>query len=555
MTAPDQRTSFRLPERAELRWPAVVAAVIILLTCLPYLWGLMKLPPGYYYSGLLANPDEHNVYLAYMRQASDGAFFLIDPFTSEAQSGRVINVFFLGLGTFARVAHLPLPVVYHLARAVSGWLLLMAIYCLAAQVLASVSGRRIALLLAGLASGLGWLYPASGGQPHPIDYGPGIVMPEAITFLSLLLNPLFCFSVFLMIVVIGLAAHAFVSGSLRSAIVAGLAALVLGNIHTYDMIPVGGVLAAFLVVLLATRRLTGRVVTLALLVAALAAPSLIYQLWLMRAGEVTLLVKSEETPVPAPAPLFLALGLGLPLALAVVGAVRSVLRGAGDVARIAALWVVLGFALVYLPVPFQRKLAEGIHVPVCILAAFALELLWVKSRGRRALWVGAAAILLAVPSSVLFVHRAVVDLASNNTAYIGNFMPPLYLRGDQRSALEWLDGKATRSDLLLCNSFLGSHAPSLAGCRVYIGHWAETLHFEEKLAEVKWFLNANTSDESRQAFCRRNGITYLLRDDSIYDQVYCLSPEGEPGEVFDPEAADWLARVHQRGYISLYRVE
>jgi hypothetical protein len=37
------------------------------------------------------------------------------------------------------------------------------------------------------------------------------VMPEAITFLSLLLNPLFCFSVFLMIAAIGLGAHAFSS--------------------------------------------------------------------------------------------------------------------------------------------------------------------------------------------------------------------------------------------------------------------------------------------------------------------------------------------------------
>ncbi|NIQ98918.1 MAG: hypothetical protein GTN78_01760, partial [Gemmatimonadales bacterium] len=92
-----------------------------------------------------------------MRQARDGALFFIDPFTSEPQSGRVVNVFFLALGLFSRVTHLSLPVTYHLARVVSGWLLLMAVYCLAAQVLATVSGRRIALVLAGLASGLGWL--------------------------------------------------------------------------------------------------------------------------------------------------------------------------------------------------------------------------------------------------------------------------------------------------------------------------------------------------------------------------------------------------------------
>ncbi|UCC67830.1 MAG: hypothetical protein JSV79_12055 [Armatimonadota bacterium] len=550
----DQLTTRRL-QAAELRWAAIIAGLLMVLTCLPYLYGLGIREPGEYYSGLLANPDEHNVYLSYMRQARDGAFFLIDPFTSESQSGRVINVFFLALGVFSRVTQLSLPVVYHLARVVSGWLLLMAIYCLAAQVLATVSGRRIALVLAGLASGLGWLYPASGGQPHPIDYGPGLVMPEAITFLSLLLNPLFCFSVFLMVAALGLAAHAFVSGSVRSAVLAGLAGLVLGNIHTYDLIPVVAVLAVFLIVLLIGRRLTSGAAGLAVLIATLAAPSVLYQAWLIRSGEVTLLVKSRETPVVSPEPLFLALGLGLPLALALVGAARSARRGASDGARAAALWLVLGFALVYLPVPFQRKLAEGLHVPVCVLAVFALEPLWHRAKDRRALWIGALLVLLAIPSSVLFVNRTLQDLRSNNQAYIANLMPPLYLRADQHSALQWLSGKATPSDVLLCSSFLGSYAPSLAGCRVYIGHWAETLHFQNKLGELSRFLRADTPDASREAFCRREGIAYVLRDDSIYDQVYYLSPEGEAGPGFDPEGEDWLARVYQQDRVSLYRVE
>ncbi|NIQ98917.1 MAG: hypothetical protein GTN78_01755, partial [Gemmatimonadales bacterium] len=78
-----------------------------------------------------------------------------------------------------------------------------------------------------------------------------------------------------------LAGHAFTSGSLRSAVLAGLAGLVLGNIHTYDLVPVVAVLAAFLIVLLIARRLTGRTIALALLIALLAAPSVLYQLWLI----------------------------------------------------------------------------------------------------------------------------------------------------------------------------------------------------------------------------------------------------------------------------------
>jgi len=538
----------------------------MLLTCIPYLYGLAIRPSGHYYSGLLTNPDEHNVYLAYMRQARDGDLFFIDPFTSEAQLGRTVNVFFLSLGMFSRLTRLSLPVTYHLARVVSGWLLLMAIYCLAAQVLATIRGRRLALALAGLASGLGWLYPAAAGRPHPIDYGPGLIMPEAITFLSLLLNPLFSFSAFLMVATLGLTAHALTRDSLRSAVLAGLAALVLGNIHTYDLIPLVAVLALFLILLLASRRLTVRAMALALLIAVLAAPSVIYQLWLLRAGDVTLIVKSRETPVVSPEPLFLALGLGLPLALAVVAAALHSWRGATDGARLVALWLVLGFALVYLPVPFQRKLAEGLHIPVCILAALALEPLWLSERRRRnAAWLAPALVLLTIPSNLLFVSRALGDLRSNNLAYLGNFMPPLCLNPDQRAALRWLDGRAARSDLLLCSSFLGSYAPSLSGTRVYVGHWAETLNYRKKQGTLSSFLRADTPDESRKAFCRQEGITYVLRDRSVaafvqglaleYDQAYYLPSTGEAGAGFDPDSSDWLASVHQAGRVSLYRVK
>jgi hypothetical protein len=220
-----------------------------------------------------------------------------------------------------------------------------------------------------------------------------------------------------------------------------------------------------------------------------------------------------------------------------------------------ALWLVLGLALVYVPVPFQRKLAEGIHIPVCLLAALAVEQLWGGAAVRHRAWTGALLVLLTLPSNALFLARAVRDLRTNNTAYIGNLMPPLYLRGDQYAALDALSEDASRSDLLLCNSFLGSYAPSLAGTRVHLGHWAETLHFREKLGDLSWFLRAETPDAGREAFCRRKGITHVLRDRSIYDEVYYMSVEGETGPGFQPEQSVWLSAVFGRERVSIYRVE
>jgi len=555
----DSTSKFSWPARGEWPWASLVSAAVMLATCFPYLlgWGLTS--PGSYYSGLLTNPDEHNVYLSLMRQARDGAWLFSDLFTSEPQRGLVLNVLWLKLGILARLTHLSLPVVYHIARVGAGWLLLMALYVLAAQVLPSVSARRAGLLLAALASGFGWLFHSGPGQPHPVDFGPGLIMPEAITFLTLLLNPLFASSVFLLIVIYLAAAHAFLSGSVRAALLGGAAALLLGNLHSYDLIPVVAVLAAFLIYLLVVRRAGGRAVLLALLMGAIAAPSLLYQLWLQRSGEVSVLVKMVNQP-PSPEPRYLLLGFGLPLLLALVGVVRAV-RGGNDWTRLLVLWLLLGFAAVYAPISFQRKLVEGLYVPICLLAVVGLTG-WVREeRGARwpraAVLAAALVIVASLPSNLFFLQRGLGDLLTNNVQYAANLMPPLYLSADQRAALAYLDAHAGRADLVLANSRLASYAPSLAGVRVYLGHWSETLNFARKLGEYHAFLRAATPDTARETFVRGRGITYVVFDhtplavDATFDTLYLLPAE----RAFDPSTTDWLEPAFQQGSVAIYRVK
>jgi len=206
-------------------------------------------------------------------------------------------------------------------------------------------------------------------------------------------------------------------------------------------------------------------------------------------------------------------------------------------------------------VPFQRKLVQGVQIPMVLLAAFGIEPLLRRLSTVGALSAGTALIAIMLPSNLLFIGRALQDLQTNNSAYVGNIMPPLYLRADQRAAFAWLDDHADSRDVLLCNSFLGSYAPSLAGTRVYLGHWAETLRFREKLAEYSRFLRADTDDAGREALVRREGISYVLRDHSIYDEVFHLSPKGESIPAFEPGRADWLAPAYEHGQVALYRVK
>jgi len=523
-------------DRRELRWAMAVAAVVMALTCLPYIFGLFITPPGMQYMGFLGNPDDQNVYMAWMRQAADGRILFTDLFTSEPQQAGFLHVYFLLLGLVARLTHLPLIWTYHAARIIGGWLLLLVFYVFCAAFTERPAVRRLALLLAAFSSGLGWLFyfVLPPGSPHPADFGRGLVMPEAVTFLTILLNPLFSFSMALMLATFLLAMLAAEKGSARLALYAGILGLILGNAHTYDMVTVYAVLALYGVVLLACRNFRG--VALLALIVAVSSPSVAYQAWLFRANFI--FRAKALTPTLSPPFVMMLLTFGIPLALALPGAVmglrssqwrpvpghpeRPVRVAEGRRFSLPAIWVVIGFLLLaFAPFSFQRKLAEGLHLPICLLAAVAV----VSALETRTL---AKVLLIALTSlsNIFFVSRAAQDLITNNAAHRNELMPPLYLRQDEVATIRWLrpvpghperlvrvaEGRQETppGSVILSSSLLGSYIPGLSGRRVYIGHWAETIDFQPKLSLAVRIFQSATPENVRRALLERAGITHIL---------------------------------------------
>src|SRR6266849_3246711 len=139
---------------AERRWAWGWALVVMAAASLPYLLLLGITPPGRVCWGFVNNPDDHCVYLAWMRQAADGHFFFQNLFTGDRQPGRTINLFFWALGILARSTTLLLALVYHLAAFLTEDRL----------------SRRAAFGFAALSSGLGWLmWPSDDPLGSPVD--------------------------------------------------------------------------------------------------------------------------------------------------------------------------------------------------------------------------------------------------------------------------------------------------------------------------------------------------------------------------------------------------
>jgi hypothetical protein len=531
--------------RDEWRWAVWASLAVMGLTCLPYLFGWFITPPGYHYMGLLANPDEHNVYLGWMRQVLRGELLFHDPFTTEPQPARFFLGFFLALGLAARGTHIPPIWVYHVARVICGALLLVAVYALAAQLCERRFTRRLAWAFAAFSSGLGWLYAlaAPGATVHPIDYGPRLVMPEAITFLTLLLNPMFACSVALLAAMWAAYLAAVRADSWRLAALGGAAALMLGNVHTYDVFPAWLTLAAYVVAAgIIGRRMPVREMKFAALIAVMAAPFVAYQYWVFQTN-VVFHDKAVTLKLTPPLAHFAA-GFGLVLALAIPGGVMA-LRRRSPAQALPVIWAVVTLLLVFLtPVSFQRKLAEGVHIPLCLLAAsFVGE--WAAPRMSRSAALALAVLLVAAacPSNVFFMARGARDLMTNNRAYLRVLMPPLYLRADTVEAMTWLRENTRMEQGVMCASLEGSYVPGVAGNTVFVGHWDETLHYPRKLKQVVWFFSAAASPPQRRELMADNGLRFVLYTE--YERAL---------GVFDPAGASDFEAVFVRPQAALFRL-
>ena len=150
--------------RREWRWVALVTLVLVIASSLPYFIAWVVAPEGAHFTGLIFNPQDGNSYIAKMRQGFVGSWSFRLPYTSEPHAGALVYLFYLLLGHVARWMGLPLIVVYHVARAAGGAVMLLALYGLASRLSDDVGERRAMFLLAALGSGLGWLVGVVNGE-------------------------------------------------------------------------------------------------------------------------------------------------------------------------------------------------------------------------------------------------------------------------------------------------------------------------------------------------------------------------------------------------------
>ncbi len=513
--------------------------VVLALTSLPYIFAMTRVPRGWHFAGFLLDVPDHAQYFAWARDFRYGNL-ASDRMTSEPNVPAFFNLLWWVVGRVEALSGLSYADLFAIVRVIAVISVLSTTYWFFRLVIQPRSERQIALILFCFGSGLGVIWVVLkylrhlSDAPHPFD----LFTAEPNSFLLMLGYPHFALALSLIIATFGLVLIAIRRMELRYAVLAGSVALILGLQHTYDLVTIYSVLGGFGLALWIRDRRFPRFFTICgLLIAGISAPPALYSLLLVRGNPVWGAVLSQFDNADAFTPnlLHLPILMGVPLLLAVLGFRARMLQSARDEEILVAVWFLAHFPLIYLPVNFQIHLLLGWQIPIAILAASALVRHigpWVSRRVRvQPRQVIAMLLLLSVMTNVYLFAWRFVDLSRHEAPY--------FLTSDEAASLTWMGQNLTGSDVVLTDLNLGQFVPVWSDARTFLGHWANTLNFQQKQDDVATVMNPATSSQARQQIYTTNTVTYVVAEGDERSAV---------------ERGDFLVPVQTFGQVTIFKV-
>ncbi len=545
----------------EWRIAFVLAVVLMTLTTLPYLIGFatQDAKPGDQFGGLLFNTLDINSYLAKIREgaAGDGLLHLV--YTSEPHAGAWLYVPYLAAGKLTNLFVNPEDpgfalaalLVYHLARILCGLLAILASFRLAALFLPRGGARWLALIVISLGGGFGWLLFMLGlGNwlgSAPVD----IYMPEAYTFLMLYGLPHLALARAMLLtgfVLLG------TRQGWQATLLAGGAWAIMGLCVPFDVAVLYALLGAWgIVYTIRTRKLPIRWALRLLAAAFIPAPGLLYSLIVVGQNSAFAIFNAQNI-LPSPNPIQYLIAFGL-LTIPALFGIRWAWRRAKHQPFYALLiaWVIAAPLMAYIPVSVQRRLIEGIWVPLSVLAIVGLRFAIVPFLARRRalcrrrinsrrLWryMAAATVMFTVPTSLLLLLTGSAAAASHADR--------LYHTADELTTYDWLDTHTVSGAVILSSLDTGNYLPVRTHVRAFLGHGVETLHSERKQRFVTDFYNGVKTLADIQ----------MPDEDPIRFVIFGPAERSliakTPGDNQPPTWVNGLTMVYQLGAYTIYQV-
>lgn len=540
--------------RKELTLVSLLAFAALAVSLLPYASGYALAPADMEFSGVVMNFEDAHGYLAKMQQGAEGWLLYRIPFTSEEHEGAFVGGFYLALGWICALTGWTVMWMWHLSRIVFGFLLLLSAYLFAAFFLRDKAQRLVCFLLTCFAAGFGWIVLLTGRFSilgfDLVDFK----MPEAHVFFTILTFPHFALGANLLLVIFMLALLFHRTGRFRHVVLAGAAALVMGVVHPYNILIVAGTLGIWLLLMWRQERsLPVRDAVGTVIIGLMALPPFVYYFHVF-STTAAFSAWAAQSGSPSPHPVHYLLAYGPLLILGLPGMVLQVRKRELD-ALLPVIWTAVVALLIYAPLKQQRRMVEGVHIPLSVLATaglFAFYLPRLESSttvrklatfGRRTYsphrlrrFIVFLVLITTMPSNLYIV----TSLAA--TALLHPY--PFFHERAENEAIEWLGRETEFTDTVLAAYGTGSYIPARINHRVLLGYWAETTQCQAKLAMVDRFFQRDTTDSWRRQMLRDYDIAYLF-----------YGPREAMLGAFDPSDQAYLSVAHTNELVTIYRVD
>jgi hypothetical protein len=507
--APRDATTDR-PGLTVFRWTWTV--LIVALTSAPYLINWLSTPAGYHYTWIVPPyPGDSFGYMAWAQQAAHGAWLFKIKYTALPHDPFLFHPLFLVCGWLSALFSYQIGIVFWMVKAIGVTLFLCVLYRYLDYLRLNSSQSVAASILIGVSSGVGelsvWL-----GHGHLAVKPADLWMPEMSTFWSLLWNPLFPFSLVLMLLSIFWLDRGTQQCRTADLWKSGLATGVMALLHPYS-VPL--VFTFALVVAVARKK--AKAVGYLLRYFAAALPFVVYPAAVARLNPI-LAQHSVTGAMKSPSPAAYALGFGLPLLLFITGVVMlrsELLKKYWHL----ALWFLLSLILAYFPLWFQRKLVFGAHIPLCIMSGVVFESTlarWVARRWRKWGWTFAAIVLLP-----LSVATPCYLLVSQNQQVRANEEGAYYISDDIFEGLKVLRERTRPDQVVFALPITSRLIPALSGNTVVWGHWAMSVDVKQRQATLADSLGVGShlSDEARASKFWGSGIEIIFADTELKQYI------------------------------------
>lgn len=486
-----------------------MAFLVILATTVPYFYGYSKANENTYFLAIPSlNEFDYPNYFSYIEQVRQGHFLFEDYYTTEAQPRVILNLFFLALGLIAKFSHLSAIAIFHLVRVFLIPIFIFVFYLFLKFLFQEKIKQKICLILICFSSGWGFiLYSLSSIYKQSMD----LWVPEAVTFLSFYTNPLFIFSLTLIVLIFFLMLLSAVNKNYRYAIAAGLVGLILFQIHPYHLPTVFSVLIVFwLIICLREKKINWLFFKYGLIFFFLSLPPVLYYYWLSSSHWLTVHRISQATPAgltPPFWPFLISYGLLWPLAF--VGIYPVVKNKEKYVSVFLPVWLITHIILVYLPFPLQRKLTEGLHLVLCLMATEGIFFIWQKIKEKKIFKFFKNKFLFYV-LFLFFFSLSNVFILSKDIFLFSD--PGFSLPKKAMEPMLWLKNNSSEDAKVLSvkNLYLHNLIPAFSVRKVFAGHSFETAYYQNKIKEIDWFFNTNINDDEKEKFLKKNGLNYIL---------------------------------------------